>query len=69
LRRDGAADGGIADELGMSPKMVARYLRFDDKVASARASRDSERTKTYRGIGRAENPKPASENSVFKKSH
>jgi hypothetical protein len=30
---------------------------------------DSERTKTYRGIGRAENPKPASENSVFKKSH
>ena len=24
----------------MSPKMVARYLRFADKAASARASRD-----------------------------
>jgi integrase len=40
LRRDGAADGSIADELGMSVGMVARYLRFDDKIASARASRD-----------------------------
>jgi hypothetical protein len=40
LRRDGAADGAIADEIGMSEKMVRRYLRFDDKAASARASRD-----------------------------
>jgi hypothetical protein len=52
LRREGAADGAIADELGMSPKMVARCPRFDDKVASTRASRDSKRTKTDRGIGR-----------------
>jgi integrase len=40
LRRAGTEDGAIADEIGMSPKMVARYLRFADKAASARASRD-----------------------------
>jgi integrase len=40
LRLAGTDDGAIADELGMSVKMVARYLRFADKVASARASRD-----------------------------
>jgi integrase len=40
LRLDGTEDGAIADELGMSTKMVSRYLRFADKVASARASRD-----------------------------
>jgi integrase len=40
LRLAGTEDGAIADELGMSVKMVARYLRFADKVASARASRD-----------------------------
>ena len=40
LRRAGTEDGGIADEIGMSPKMVTRYLRFADKAASARASRD-----------------------------
>ncbi len=39
-RRAGTEDGAIADELGMSVKMVSRYLRFDDKIASARASRD-----------------------------
>ncbi len=39
-RRVGTEDGAIADELGMSSKMVARYLRFDDKIASGRASRD-----------------------------
>ncbi len=39
-RREGATDGGIADELCMSVKMVSRYLRFADKVASGRASRD-----------------------------
>jgi integrase len=39
-RREGTEDGGIADELGMSVKMVSRYLRFADKVASGRASRD-----------------------------
>jgi integrase len=40
LRRDGTSDGGIADEIGISEKMVRRYLRFADKAASARASRD-----------------------------
>jgi integrase len=40
LRRAGTEDGAIADEIGMSSKMVARYLRFADKAASARASRD-----------------------------
>jgi integrase len=36
----GTEDGAIADELGMSVNMVQRYLRFADKIASARASRD-----------------------------
>jgi hypothetical protein len=40
LRRAGTEDGAIADEIGMSVKMVSRYLRFADKTASARASRD-----------------------------
>jgi integrase len=40
LRCAGTEDGAIADEIGMSSKMVARYLRFADKAASARASRD-----------------------------
>ena len=40
LRGAGTEDGAIADEIGMSSKMVARYLRFADKAASARASRD-----------------------------
>jgi integrase len=40
LRRAGTEDGAIADEIGMSVKMVSRYLRFADKAASARASRD-----------------------------
>jgi integrase len=39
-RRSGTEDGAIADEIGMSVKMVSRYLRFADKTASARASRD-----------------------------
>ncbi len=39
-RRVGTEDGAIADELGMSVKMVSRYLRFADKIASGRASRD-----------------------------
>jgi integrase len=39
-RRAGTPDGAIADELGMSVQMVARYARFADKAASARASRD-----------------------------
>jgi integrase len=39
-RSAGTADGAIADEIGMSVKMVSRYLRFADKAASARASRD-----------------------------
>jgi integrase len=39
-RRAGTEDGAIADEIGLSPKMVARYLRFADKTQSARASRD-----------------------------
>jgi integrase len=40
LRCAGTEDGAIADEIGMSAKMIARYLRFADKAASARASRD-----------------------------
>jgi integrase len=40
LRSTGTEDGAIADEIGMSVKMVSRYLRFADKAASARASRD-----------------------------
>jgi integrase len=40
LRSTGTEDGAIADEIGMSVKMVSRYLRFADKTASARASRD-----------------------------
>jgi integrase len=39
-RMVGTEDGAIADELGMSVNMVQRYLRFADKIASARASRD-----------------------------
>lgn len=39
-RCEGATDGGIADELGMSVKMVSRDLRFAHKVGSGRASRD-----------------------------
>ena len=48
LRRAGTEDGAIADEIGMSPKMVARYLRFADKAASARASRDRRERKKGR---------------------
>jgi integrase len=40
LRSAGVSDGAIADEIGMSVSMVSRYLRFSDKAASARASRD-----------------------------
>jgi hypothetical protein len=40
LRLAGTEDGAIADELGMSVAMVSRCLRFADKAASARASRD-----------------------------
>jgi predicted transcriptional regulator len=40
LRSVGTEDGAIADEVGMSVKMISRYLRFADKAASARASRD-----------------------------
>jgi hypothetical protein len=29
-RHDGTMDGGIADQLPMSVKMVSRYLRFAD---------------------------------------
>ncbi|HXL65059.1 MAG TPA: hypothetical protein VN938_08375, partial [Xanthobacteraceae bacterium] len=39
-RRAGTEDGAIGDELGMSVRMVSRYLRFADKIASGRASRD-----------------------------
>jgi len=47
-RRAGTEDGAIADELGMSVKMVSRYLRFADKIASARASRDRRERKMIR---------------------
>jgi integrase len=46
LRRAGTEDGAIADEIGMSVKMVSRYLRFADRAASARASRDRRERKT-----------------------
>jgi len=39
-RRADTEDGAIADEIGMSVKMVSRYLRFADRSSSARASRD-----------------------------
>jgi integrase len=46
LRQDGCADGAIADEVGISEAMVRRYLRFANKAASARASRDRREQKT-----------------------
>jgi integrase len=58
LRHDGVADGSIADELCMSAKMVARYLRFDDKVAAARASRDRREQKQDVELAKFVNPKP-----------
>jgi len=42
----GTEDGAIVEELGMSVGMVKRYLRFADKVASGRASRDRREWKT-----------------------
>lgn len=39
-RRQGASDGAVADELGMSVAMVHYYSRFADKAEMARASRD-----------------------------
>jgi integrase len=39
-RLAGTEDNGIAAEIGMSVPMVARYSRFADKAAEARASRD-----------------------------
>jgi integrase len=45
-RRAGTEDGAIADEIGMSVQMVSNYLRFADKTASARASRDRRERKT-----------------------
>ena len=50
LRRAGTEDGAIADEIGMHPKMVARYLRFADKAASARASRDRRERKRVKSV-------------------
>ena len=58
LRRAGVSDGSIADELCMSAKMVARYLRFDDKVAAARASRDRREQKQDVETAKFVNPKP-----------
>lgn len=40
LAASGASDRQIADEVGLSTAMVQRYLRFADKAAAARASRD-----------------------------
>lgn len=48
-RLAGTEDGAIADELGMSVQMVSRYARFDDKAASARASRDRREMRTKQG--------------------
>jgi integrase len=58
LRLAGTEDGAIADELGMSVKMVARYLRFADRVASARASRDRRERKAAEFV----KPKPGLKN-------
>jgi integrase len=58
LRHEGAADGAIADELGMSVNMVSRYLRFDNKVASARLSRDRRERKQTAELLEFENPNP-----------
>ena len=46
-RRAGTEDGAIADEIGMSVGMVTRYVRFADKAASARASRDRREQAEY----------------------
>lgn len=40
LDGEGLSDRAIADEVGMSPQMVNRYLRFANKTKAARASRD-----------------------------
>jgi hypothetical protein len=53
LRKIGTEDGAISDEVGISVKMVSRYLRFDDKAASARASRD----RRERKVAKFENSK------------
>ena len=58
LRLEGTEDGAIADELGMSVKMVSRHLRFADKVASARASRDRRERKAAEFV----EPKPGLKN-------
>jgi integrase len=57
LRRAGTEDGAIADEIGMSSKMIARYLRFADKAASARASRDRRERKRVESVNPASNLK------------
>lgn len=46
LRQAGCADGAISDEIGISEAMVRRYLRFANKAASARASRDRREQKS-----------------------
>ena len=61
LRRSGTEDGAIADEIGISVKMISRYLRFADKAASARASRDRrerEDGRNWKTPGRFENFRP-----------
>jgi integrase len=45
-RLAGTEDGAIADELGMSVQMVARYASFAGKAASARAGRDRRERRT-----------------------
>jgi hypothetical protein len=46
--RHRAGTPDIADQLGISTKMVARYVRFADKAASARASRTAENKRRSR---------------------
>jgi integrase len=53
-RLAGAEDGAIADEIGMSVAMVSRYLRFANKTASARASRDRREQKMAGFVNSAE---------------
>jgi integrase len=40
LSSHGLSDRAISDEVGISPQMVNRYLRFADKATAARRSRD-----------------------------
>lgn len=54
-RAQGAADGAIADELGMSVAMVHRYSRFADKKELAKKSRDRREAEVFKLSERSRN--------------